>query len=232
MTKPEALPAENMNARYATLTLTLSLAISGCTQAPQWLSDNKLQDAHASAEHAPGDFESDSPEFDVSETENKTKRAKMLLTNFNQPATSSEQRPADEAATQTLALDSHKTRTEQMPMPHKSDGVLPKKNLTTLAKGETLDTKLKQAPGIVIVDFFADWCGPCRRQASILHSMESKAAENNAKIIKVNIEQHPQLAKKYKVSSLPTLIVIKQGTEISRQIGLANQAKIESLMQL
>ncbi|MEP3479925.1 MAG: thioredoxin [Fuerstiella sp.] len=232
MTKPETRPAKSMNNHYLMLTLMFSFTISGCTQASQWLSENQLKKRHTLAENSQDDSQPDSTEISVAKTEDETKRANTFLTNFEQPATS-KKRPSDrEAAATTLASSSHKMHTAKMHTPQKPDSATPRKSLTTLAKGESLDKKLKQAPGVVIVDFYADWCGPCRRQATILHSMESKAAENNATMIKVNIDQHRQLAQKYKVSSLPTLIVIKQGAEVSRQVGLANQAKITSLIQL
>lgn len=102
----------------------------------------------------------------------------------------------------------------------------------TLGSAESLDDKINNAPGVVVVDFYADWCGPCRRQGKILHEMESQAQENDATIIKVNVDQHPQLAEKYGVGSLPTLITIKGGNVLQRQTGLASSTKIASILRL
>ena len=62
--------------------------------------------------------------------------------------------------------------------------------------------------------------------------MKSKVTENKLTIIKVNIDQHRQLTDKYKVSSLPTLIVVRDGNELRRQVGFASEAKMNSLIQL
>lgn len=104
--------------------------------------------------------------------------------------------------------------------------------LKTLEPGENLDQLLKNADGLVLIDFYADWCGPCRRQGKILHEMESFAAKNNARIIKVNIDKHRDLATKYRVSSLPTLMAIKRGNLVNRRTGLADQQQIRSLLRM
>lgn len=114
-----------------------------------------------------------------------------------------------------------------------SSPTLPKnKTLTTLQPGEDLGQLLKKTQGLVLVDFYADWCGPCRRQGKILHEMESFAAQNNARIVKVNIDKHRELASRYRVSSLPTLLAIKQGDLVNRRTGLADQTQIRSLLRM
>ena len=114
---------------------------------------------------------------------------------------------------------------------HASTGT-PAKILTTLAVGESLETKIKNAKGVVLLDFYADWCGPCRRQGTILHNMQFQASRSHATIIKVNIDHHRQLAQKYRVSKLPTLVAVKQGKEVRRNTGLASEAKVASLLRL
>ena len=102
--------------------------------------------------------------------------------------------------------------------------------LRTFGPGDDLLDIVEQASGVVLVDFYADWCGPCRTQGGILHEMELTATQNDASIIKVNIDQHRRLASAFKVTSLPTLILIKDGMIIERQTGLANHQKVASLL--
>ena len=89
---------------------------------------------------------------------------------------------------------------------------------------------VKRSDGIVLIDFYADWCGPCRRQGAILHEMEGTAAKNGASIIKVDVDQHEALAARLQVESLPTIIVIKDGQITHRKTGLADSREIAALL--
>jgi thioredoxin 1 len=72
--------------------------------------------------------------------------------------------------------------------------------------------------GIVLVDFWAEWCMPCKMMAPVLNSTADEL-NGNASIGKINIEQHSSMATKYKVRSIPTLILFKNGKEINRFVG-------------
>jgi thioredoxin 1 len=75
---------------------------------------------------------------------------------------------------------------------------------------------------IVLVDFWATWCGPCRMMAPVLNDV-SKELTGNKHVGKVDIEKYQHLAKKYKVKSIPTMILLKNGQEINRFVGVKSK---------
>ena len=75
---------------------------------------------------------------------------------------------------------------------------------------------------VVLVDFWATWCAPCRMMAPVLNDVASDLS-GNSKVGKVNIEQFQSLAQKFKVRSIPTLILFKNGIEINRFVGLKSK---------
>lgn len=103
--------------------------------------------------------------------------------------------------------------------------------LKTLAPGEELADELARSNGIVLVDFYADWCGPCRRQGQILHESEDVARSSNARIVKVDVERHRALARQYDVGSLPTLIAFKNGKIVDRRKGLTDQKQLAAVFR-
>jgi thioredoxin 1 len=80
----------------------------------------------------------------------------------------------------------------------------------------------------VLVDFYADWCAPCRMIAPVLEELAKETP--NAKIVKVNVDRAPQLAARYGVNSIPTLMVFKDGRIAAQHVGLANRAELERLL--
>lgn len=79
----------------------------------------------------------------------------------------------------------------------------------------------------VLVDFNADWCGPCRMLKPIL---EELASETNYKIVSVNIDAEEELAIKYNVASIPCLVLFEDGKEVNRSIGLRPKDEIEKML--
>ena len=83
---------------------------------------------------------------------------------------------------------------------------------------ETFDEEINSSTGPILVDFWAEWCGPCKMIAPIL---EEIASENVGviKIAKVDVDNAPDLAQKYEVMSIPTLIVFNNGEPVKRLVG-------------
>jgi thioredoxin len=105
-----------------------------------------------------------------------------------------------------------------------------KSSLLNLTAKDDLDAIIRSAEGNVLIDFYADWCGPCKTQGRILHEMEMTASSNKAVIIKINVDEHQDLATKYQVAALPTLILIRDQKIVERQMGLASQTRVASLL--
>lgn len=78
--------------------------------------------------------------------------------------------------------------------------------------------------GVTVVDFFANWCGPCRKMGPILEEVETELT--NVKFAKINTDDNIEMAKKYQVSGLPTLMVFKNGEPVERIVGLMPKSSI------
>ena len=78
----------------------------------------------------------------------------------------------------------------------------------------------------VLVDFFATWCGPCKMLSPILERVES-----TIKVIKVDTDEFEDLARKYGVMSIPTLVLLEDGKEIKRNIGFIDKESLENFLK-
>jgi thioredoxin 1 len=89
------------------------------------------------------------------------------------------------------------------------------------------EAKVLKSAEPVVVDFWAEWCGPCRMIAPALEELAEGALSGKVKIVKLNVDENPKTAAKYNVMSIPTLMVFKNGEMASRQVGAAPKAKLE-----
>ena len=87
---------------------------------------------------------------------------------------------------------------------------------------ESFEEALKHK--MVVVDFYADWCGPCKRLAPALEQLAGK--NSHVHFYKVNVEENVEVSKKYKISAMPTIIFFKSGEEVTKVVG-ADISKIE-----
>ena len=90
----------------------------------------------------------------------------------------------------------------------------------------TFESEVLKATSPVVVDFWAEWCGPCRMIAPALEEIAGSLGEK-VKIVKLNVDENPQTAAKYGIQSIPTLMIFKNGEMSSRQIGAAPKQKLE-----
>ena len=82
----------------------------------------------------------------------------------------------------------------------------------------------------VVVDLWAPWCGPCRAMAPVLDELATRYA-GQIKVVKVNVDEEPQLAAAFKVRGIPTLAVLRGNSVVDQQVGFAGKAGIEALFQ-
>lgn len=90
-------------------------------------------------------------------------------------------------------------------------------------KKEVLDYE-----GKVLVDFYADWCGPCKMLAPVLEEIEEERTD--VKIVKVNVDECPSITSKYGVMSIPTLLVFNDGTVKNQSVGFRPKSAVLSLL--
>ena len=94
---------------------------------------------------------------------------------------------------------------------------------------QTFDEALAANQGLILVDFWAEWCGPCRAIAPVLEEL-AEASEGRVTLVKVNVDENPGLAARYGIRSIPTILFVKDGEVVDRVVGAVSKAKLQSIV--
>jgi thioredoxin 1 len=101
-------------------------------------------------------------------------------------------------------------------------------NAVVYANDQTFHDQVLNSEVPVLVDFYADWCGPCRALSPVLEELAQESP--NAQIVKVNVDESPQLAGQYGIRSIPALLVFNDGKITGQQVGLASKEQLKALL--
>ena len=95
---------------------------------------------------------------------------------------------------------------------------------------KNFEKALQAAPGVAVVDFFATWCGPCKMLSPILHELAEEKSDA-LKVGKVNVDEQMELAMRFQVSSIPMLVVFKDGKAVAKSVGYRPKAEIAAMVE-
>ena len=91
------------------------------------------------------------------------------------------------------------------------------------------DAEVMQAKGLVVVDMYADWCGPCKMMAPVMDSLSEDY--DDVKFVKVNVDNNPDLAAKFGVQSIPNFVFIKDGQKVDQVVGASDSESFEGIIE-
>jgi thioredoxin len=94
---------------------------------------------------------------------------------------------------------------------------------------QNFDEAVVASQGLVMVDFWAEWCGPCRAIAPLLEEL-AEASEGRVTLMKVNVDENPGLAARYDIRSIPTILFLKKGAVVDRVVGAAPKAVLQAIV--
>lgn len=95
--------------------------------------------------------------------------------------------------------------------------------------GKEFNSEVLQEKGVVVVDFFATWCGPCKMLAPVLEEVQNEMS--NVKIVKVDIDENERIAQEYSVMNIPTIKIFKDGKEIATNVGFVPKASLVNMIE-
>lgn len=94
--------------------------------------------------------------------------------------------------------------------------------------GNNFEEKILKAQGTAVVDFWADWCGPCRMFSPIIEQLAKEHPELT--VGKINVDENPELAEKYRVMGIPTLLVFRNGQVAATSVGVKTKRALEEMV--
>lgn len=103
--------------------------------------------------------------------------------------------------------------------------------ITSIATENDFQQEVQSSPVPTVVDLWAPWCAPCIMQGKILHELKEKHGEK-VKILKVNVDEVPGIAMKYRVQAIPTLLFFKNGSLDNSHVGLMSLEDLERILGL
>ena len=101
--------------------------------------------------------------------------------------------------------------------------------MSIMINSENFETEVLKSDKTVILDFYADWCGPCKKMKPVVEAIAEENAE--LKLGTINVDDSPELAAKFKIMSIPTLVVMKNGQVANTSVGVINKQKILELVK-
>ena len=101
--------------------------------------------------------------------------------------------------------------------------------VTVLTKANFNEEAVK-TKDTVLIDFWADWCGPCRMFSPIVDEIANEAPQG-IKVCKVNVDEQPELAQQFQIMSIPTLVVLKDGRLVNKSVGVQPKANIVKMLE-
>ncbi len=93
---------------------------------------------------------------------------------------------------------------------------------------DNFEETISSADGTVLVDFWAQWCGPCKMMASVLDEIEAEHPEIT--VAKVDVDENPEISSQYQITSIPTLIAFKDGSPAAVSVGFKPKNEIEQML--
>ena len=94
---------------------------------------------------------------------------------------------------------------------------------------DTFNEEVLNSKGVVVVDFFATWCAPCKMLAPVLEEVQSEM--DNVSIFKIDVDESPEIANKYGVQSIPTIKIFKDGAEVDTKVGFMPKDSLKEAIE-
>lgn len=96
--------------------------------------------------------------------------------------------------------------------------------MTAFVTDASFEAEVIKSAEPVVVDFFAEWCGPCKAMAPALEQVSQEMA-GKVKVVKIDVDQNPEITQKYRIQAMPTLMIFKDGKIAAQQVGALVQKK-------